>query len=973
MSYLFLFFFFSTPFLWAQSYMQKNCAADTARASMLFALGKNLEKTSKLDSAALCYEQAAEIWESACPEVKEEKRKPFWERYLESKNSRAWVFYLQEQADSSTVLYLQSPLQKAFPWLGENHPILAISYKNIGVLYFLQGRYIEALQRLQKALNINLLAWGENHLNLASNYNSMGVVYKNLGRYEEALQYYQKSLALQLAVLGENHPDVASSCSNIGLVYYDQGQYTEALRYCQKALAIRLALFDENHADVAGSYNNIGSVYQAQKRYAEALEHYQKALAIRLALFGENHPSLAMIYNNMGVMYQAQGRYPEALEHYQKALVSYSAALGENHPSLAMSYNNMGNVYQAQGRYPEALESYQKALESNTLNWKPQKHFDLPPSNFAVLNPEYLLSTLASQSQTLFRAYFSPEHSAAYRSCLPYALKATCYGASQLSRWRQMMRRETDQIELGKQATTLLSAGIACAFLIDSLGFKEQNPLKEAFFFSESNKAAALNLAMQENEALAAAGIPESLNALQQDYKRELTLCNQQLETVVKPETKADTLKKQYYENQRFTYAAKLDSLIRVLEKEYPKYYALKYATFVAGIDTLQKTLLAQSPNTAIIEYLVSDTALFIFAINTKNFAAKKILFSQEEFKKTLNQLGRSYYALTETDRQDPAKKQNYINAAAKLYQKLLAPVEDILQNKDLVIIPDGLLWELPFEILIKAPEKGAQKLEKLPFERLPLLNQFHSVRYSPSATAFLRSFSLPPSQGKGIFAIAPVFDPKEENILNSGSAFNRDVTYPQAVASLPGSESEVLELKRLFEKQNLPVKLLLNAEAKEEAFTGAPLENYRYIHLATHGVFNRNKPSWSYVLFSRPGDSAATLEKDGLLTAAECYNLRLDAELVTLSACETARGKLKPGEGLLGLTRGLLYSGARSVLVSQWKVPDQATSKLMQAFYQNLLSGMSKPKALQAAKEALRKNGFAHPYYWAAFVLVTG
>jgi CHAT domain-containing protein len=109
------------------------------------------------------------------------------------------------------------------------------------------------------------------------------------------------------------------------------------------------------------------------------------------------------------------------------------------------------------------------------------------------------------------------------------------------------------------------------------------------------------------------------------------------------------------------------------------------------------------------------------------------------------------------------------------------------------------------------------------------------------------------------------------------------------------------------------------------------------------------------------------------LLTAAECYNLRLDAELVTLSACETARGKLKPGEGLLGLTRGLLYSGARSVLVSQWKVPDQATSKLMQAFYQNLLSGMSKPKALQAAKEALRKNGFAHPYYWAAFVLVTG
>jgi CHAT domain-containing protein len=114
-------------------------------------------------------------------------------------------------------------------------------------------------------------------------------------------------------------------------------------------------------------------------------------------------------------------------------------------------------------------------------------------------------------------------------------------------------------------------------------------------------------------------------------------------------------------------------------------------------------------------------------------------------------------------------------------------------------------------------------------------------------------------------------------------------------------------------------------------------------------------------------------LAKDGLLTAAECYNLKLDSDLVALSACETARGELKPGEGLLGLTRGLLYSGARSVLVSQWKVPDEATSRLMQAFYQNLLSGMSKPQALQAAKETLRQSGFAHPYFWGAFVLIGG
>jgi uncharacterized protein YlaN (UPF0358 family) len=249
-----------------------------------------------------------------------------------------------------------------------------------------------------------------------------------------------------------------------------------------------------------------------------------------------------------------------------------------------------------------------------------------------------------------------PGSSPVYRPYLPYALKTTRYGAHRLNQLRQAMRRESEQIELGRQATALFSAGIACAFLMDSLGLKQEAPLKEAFFFSESNKAAALNLATQANETLVAAGIPESLSLLQQEYKRELNLCNQQLETVHKPQTQEDTLKKQYYENRRFIYAAKLDSLIRALEKEYPKYYELKYATFTANVDTLQKALLARSPNAAILEYFVRDAALFVFALNAKDFAAQKILLPQKELKKLLNELGRSYYALTESQRQDPFK-----------------------------------------------------------------------------------------------------------------------------------------------------------------------------------------------------------------------------------------------------------------------------------------------------------------------------
>jgi CHAT domain-containing protein len=180
-----------------------------------------------------------------------------------------------------------------------------------------------------------------------------------------------------------------------------------------------------------------------------------------------------------------------------------------------------------------------------------------------------------------------------------------------------------------------------------------------------------------------------------------------------------------------------------------------------------------------------------VFAISGKAYAAKKILLLQKELKKLMNELGRSSYALTESDRQDPAKKQSYINAASKLYQKLIAPVEDVLNNKELVIIPDGLLWELPFEALVTAKtEAEAKKLEALAYEKLPLLNQFHSIRYSPSATAFFRSFSAPPSKEQGLFALAPVFDAQKETpIFASRSIANRDT--PKPLRACPAAKAK--------------------------------------------------------------------------------------------------------------------------------------------------------------------------------------
>ncbi|MCS6906027.1 MAG: tetratricopeptide repeat protein, partial [Bacteroidia bacterium] len=169
-------------------------------------MGKKLEKAAKYDSAAIYYEQAAEIWKQACPQLKGEKRKYFWEKYVESKNRRGGLFDLQGKVDSAALRYLEDVLLQARAWLGENHFQVAASYNNMAVVYDSQGQYTLALEYQQKALQIRIETLGQNHPEVAMSYNNMALVYKNQGQYALALEYHQKALDIRIAILEKNHP-----------------------------------------------------------------------------------------------------------------------------------------------------------------------------------------------------------------------------------------------------------------------------------------------------------------------------------------------------------------------------------------------------------------------------------------------------------------------------------------------------------------------------------------------------------------------------------------------------------------------------------------------------------------------------------------------------------------------------------------------------------------------------------------------
>ena len=222
--------------------------------------------------------------------------------------------------------------------------------------------YREALQWYKKAADISEHIFGEEHPIVAAIYNNIGNVYRERGNCPLALEWLQKALAVQEKVLGMEHPDTASSYNNIGGVCHTQGDYSQALMWYQKALAIVEKVLGVEHPDTAASYNNIGNVYRVKGDYSQALVWHQKALAVKEKVLGVKHRDTAMSYNNIGNVFRAQGDYPQALVQHQKALAIRQKILGEEHPDTAASHNNIGNVYHAQGNDVLAQACYQQAL-----------------------------------------------------------------------------------------------------------------------------------------------------------------------------------------------------------------------------------------------------------------------------------------------------------------------------------------------------------------------------------------------------------------------------------------------------------------------------------------------------------------------------------------------------------------------------------------------------------------------------------
>jgi CHAT domain-containing protein len=294
------------------------------------------------------------------------------------------------------------------------------------------------------------------------------------------------------------------------------------------------------------------------------------------------------------------------------------------------------------------------------------------------------------------------------------------------------------------------------------------------------------------------------------------------------------------------------------------------------------------------------------------------------------------------------------------LYELLLAPAADaITASTRLLLSPDGPLHTLPFAALVGGTPQ-AYLVERTPLELVS------------SATVFAELKKRRRAPGQAMPRLVAFGDPKypavpQRDIERIGNLELRSaLAHGHDFAPLPSTRGEVQGIARLFSKR---AEVYLGDQAREERVKTLD-KDVRYLHFATHGLLNEHLPLNSALVLTTP-ENPAEGEDNGLLQAWEVFDsVRLDADLVTLSACDTALGKEMGGEGLVGLTRAFQYAGARSVLASLWGVADESTAVLMKRFYGYLRKGRSKDEALRAAQRDLLRGRYAHPFYWAAFQL---
>lgn len=801
--------------------------------------------------------------------------------------------------------------------------VTQITQTNLGFLYLNQGRNDLAIEALTSAANA--LRQGGNNLETAQALTYLGTAFLNTGKYVQAEEQQLMALSLRKDNLPEIHELIAASYNDLGLVY-SLIDLDKALDNYEKATLIYEKLHGKEHPKFAIANTNLGVAYLTLELYGDAVNYFETALKIWEKNYPQPHPSKAFVLRYLGQTYSKMGNVTAALEYYEKSLAMYQESEGRKHPDVAYMYTLLGNVHKSQDKFDEALREYQLSLIANVSDFNSENE-RVNPFSKNFYNGNTLLYSLMSKAQALEARYLGKTLKV---SDLTLGLATLQVCDTLIDKLRQQTTNEADKISLGTIANEIYANGVRIASLLSEVSLRERAKFREqSFYFAEKSKSAVLQEAISDANAKSFANIPAELLEEEKSLKSAMALVTQKL--AQKPSEEEE----KYLRETSFHLTQSYLEFTQLLEKKFPEYYNLKFNSSSPSIVQLQNKI---DEKTALISYFIDEAnnRLYTYLITKKRFRITDQPLP-EAYDKYLSGFRNSMYF---------QEREAFVLTSRNLY-KLLIPKSISTSIESLVLLPSGRMSIIPFEALLTK----AIKDPNTPFDQMPYLIKNFNIRYEFSAGLLLQKKNSAQTIVSAKL-LAPVNFPKNDN-LNS----------------LPGTEKEVNEIQNLLKSKSIPCDVLTQNNANETAIKDEALKDFSLLHFATHGIVDEDNPELSCVFLRSDSES-----EDGNLYSGEIYNLHLNANLVTLSACETGLGKISKGEGVIGLSRALVYAGARNLIVSFWSVADESTSELMTNFYQTLLQkqNVSFSEGLRESKlELIRKGKYAAPYYWAPFILI--
>lgn len=794
---------------------------------------------------------------------------------------------------------------------------------SLGFLYLHRGRNDLAEENLKEAQS----GWEKEgkiqSLEAAQTQSHLGNLFRTMGKYAEAEQHLSMSLMTRQNLLPERHELIAASMNDLGLLYslFDSDK---ALDHYEKALAIYEQIHGKSHPKIAIANTNMGYIFREMELFGDAINNFETALGIWNNVYPGAHASKGFVLFSLGQTNLRMKNFRAAREFFTQALQMYEDTYQGRHPEIARVYNALGNLDQSEGNFDFALRNYQKGMIANHPSFA-SAELGSNPNVRGFYDGNVLLHSMLNKAQALELQYF--RKTLRFKDLLK-AIKTLQSCDTLIDHLRQQTRDESDKITLGGVASEVYTDGVRISCEAAYAALDKKHFYEQAFYFGEKSKAAVLLGAIADANAKSFAGIPAALLEEEKQLKSSIALVAQKLAQV--PEkSEEEYLRQTFYDLNR-----SYELFGRKLENEFPAYYNLKYNATAPSIAQLSSKL---DRHSLLLSYFIDEKndRLYIFKISARGLNVEDKHLA-EDFERNLIGLRNAiYYSDFPT----------YTKVASALSNILIPRIPGTIS--DLIVIPDARLGTIPFETLMtSAPRQDAT------YQTLPYLIRKYAVRYEFSSSLIMQKELRKKLASPSILLCAPV-------TFSGNDSFS----------DLPASESEVTDISNLFASRNYATSLLLRHDADEGTIKNEDLKKYSLLHFATHGVVDERNPELSRIFLNSRNSS-----EDGSLFAGEIYNLELNANLVTLSACQTGLGKISKGEGVIGLSRALVYAGARNCLVSFWKVADESTATLMKDYYSLLLEKQESNYSAtlqQAKRNLISGEKYSSPYYWAPFILI--